>query len=245
MLRTVYDTLDDIPEILREHAKVIDGKHVLDIDGMIPKKDLDEWRTNNRKLKAELDKLKPDFEALQAKYKDVDLDEYTRLKVTPNDIQKQLSEVETRLKAQFATQLAEERKARDAAEAKFHTAQIGNAVAMIAPKVGIYDTAIEDIQARATRLFRMVDGAIVAMKGDEPLYSDKEPSKLLGMEEWAGSLAKDFPHYFKASSGGGAGGGAGGPRYNGAAVIAMSDQKAFLANLEAIATGKVQVDQQA
>ena len=242
MLKSLYDTLDAIPEILREHAQEKDGKFVLDIEGMIQRKDLDEWRTNNRNLKRELDTLKPQLADLQEKYKDIDLEDYARVKAGTGDVQKQIADVEKRLKAQFDTNVAQERSARAAAEAKFHLAQISNAVTLIAPKVGIQDTAIEDVQARAMRTFSMVDGAMVAMKGDEPIYSEKEPAKLLSIEEWAGGLAKDFPHYFKSSSGGGAGGGAGGRRMNGQQVIPMSDQKSFLANLEKIAKGEVHVD---
>ena len=91
----------------------------------------------------------------------------------------------------------------------------------------------------------MIDGKPVPFEGDNPRYSEKEPSKLLGMEEWLGTMMREFPHYAKPSSGGGAVGGIGGRIHNGRMVIPASDSTAFIANLDKIAKGEIEVDMSA
>jgi hypothetical protein len=248
----MYDSQDDAPEPLREHLVEKDGKWILDVEGYVTKDMLNEFRTNNRALNRDKEKLQKDYEALQTehaefqgKYKDIDPDEYKSLKAAPTDIQKQITEVEARLAKKYEGMFAERDAVAKANEMKFHHALISNEVAMAAPKVGIHETALEDLQTRASRVFRVTEGKVVPFQGEDPIYSDREPSRFLSMEEWLGGLSKTYPHYFKSSSGGGANNGLGGQSRNGRNVVAASDSKAFLQNLEKIARGEVEVDMSA
>jgi hypothetical protein len=252
-LKGSFDHPDDAPEFLRDHVVEKEGKWVLDVEGYVSKETLDSFRTNNRQLKNEGDKLKKDLELLhkqftdtETRYAGVDPEEYRAMKAAPTDVQKQIAEAEARLKASYektyGEQFAREQARTKEAEAKFHHALIANEVALAAPGVGVQETALEDLQTRASRVFRVTEGKVVPFRGEDPLYSEKEPSQFLSMKEWLGGLQKEYPHYFKPSAGGGAGGGLGGRSQNGRPVIPASDQRAFIARLEDIASGKVEVD---
>lgn len=255
-LKGIYDSLEDAPEPLREHLVQKDKKFVLDVEGYATKDTLDEFRSNNRNLNRERDQLKKDIETMQAqlaevqtRYKDVDPDEYKSLKAAPTDVQKQIAEAEGRIKhtyeQTYGARFAEFEARAKEAEQKLNTEKIKAEVAKWAPKVGVEDTAIDDVQRRAIEVFQILDGTPVPMQGTEPRYSEKSPSKYMDPEEWITTLIPTHPHYFKPSSGGGTSGGVGGRSMNGRPMVAASDSKAFLANLEQIATGKIEVDMNA
>ena len=92
--------------------------------------------------------------------------------------------------------------------------------------------------ARREKLGGGEDGSVVAMKGDEPVYSNKKPSEALTPAEWATDmLPEQAPHLFPPSGGGGAHhqGGPGGRKIDNDAVT-------FGKNIEDIAAGKVTVN---
>ena len=68
-LQATVTEIDSVPEALRSAYVEKDGTYHLDVDGMVDKAKLDDFRSNNVKL------LK-DIETLQGKYKDVDVDQY-------------------------------------------------------------------------------------------------------------------------------------------------------------------------
>jgi hypothetical protein len=247
-LKGMYDRPDDIPEYLREHATEQNGRWVLEVEGYASKPIIDEMRQNNRVMRTENDTLKKDLETIRAqfgewqtRYKDIDPDEYKILKAAPTDVQKEIAAAEKRWHAKFDEELGKERKLREAAELRTQQEQIGNEIAKYAPKAGAEESAIEDIQRRAIGVFKIIDGKPVAFDGENPRYSEKEPSKLLPITEWVDKTLMDYPHYAKRSSGAGAGGGF--PRgLNGHQVIPASDNRAFIQNLERIAKGEVEVD---
>jgi hypothetical protein len=248
-LKGSFDRQEDVPEFLREHAVEHDGRWVLEVEGFASKPIIDEMRASNRTMKTENDTLKKDLDVLktqftdvQTRYKDVDLDEYKLLKAAPTDVQKEIAAAEKRWQAKLEEQVGEERKRREVAEQRYQQEQIGNEVAKYLPKVGAWESALDDLKGHAIKTFKMIDGKTVPFDGDTPRYSEKEPSKLLGMEEWLGTMMREYPHYAKPSSGGGAAGGIGGRIHNGRMVIPGSDSKAFIANLEKIAKGEVEVD---
>jgi hypothetical protein len=114
-----------------------------------------------------------------------------------------------------------------------------NALRDAASKAGVDERAVPDFLARGMQVFTLKDGDVVAMRGDQPLFSRRKPGESLSPEEWANDLAVDAPHLFRPSKGGGAPGGAGAPkrRYIGA------DPLEFGSNLDAIAKGDVIVQQ--
>lgn len=236
-IRGIFETVDEAPEPLREHLREVGGKFVLEVEGYVPKTALDEFRTNNRTLKKQTDELSAKINEYETRFKDVDPDEYKTLKTAQPDVQKQIADIETRLQKKYDAQFDQERQARQVAEDRFHQELIGNEVSVAMPKVGAHETAYRELKGLAASMCKIVDGKPVPHRGEEPLYSDKEPTRFMNMEELLTTFIKENPHCFKTSSGSGA------TTSNGirnSRVIAANDSRAALDNLEAIATGKME-----
>lgn len=240
-LKGEFTTTDEAPEFLREHLREVEGRYVVDIEGYVPKKTLDEFRSNNRALKKQTDDLAAKLADYDTRFKDVDPEEYRTLKTSQPDTQKQIADIEARLQKKYDTQFEQERQARKAAEDRFHQELIGNEVSLALPKIGAYDTAYEELKTRATRVCKIVDGKPVPHRGEEPLYSEKEPTKYMPMAELLASFRPDIPHCFKTSNGAGTPGGLSQGSGN-SRIIAAGDAKGFLDNVEAIAKGKMDVE---
>lgn len=56
-LKARYDSLEDVPEDVRQYYVESDGAYELDVDGVVPKAKLDEFRDNNIRLKKELERM--------------------------------------------------------------------------------------------------------------------------------------------------------------------------------------------
>jgi hypothetical protein len=252
-LKAIYESIDDVLEPLREHVVEKDGKFVLDVDGYVAKDTLNQFRTNNRVLNREKEQLQKDLEMaqaqlteVQAKYKDIDLDEYKTLKDAPTDIQRQLAESEARLKMtydkNYGERIAQLEADNKAKEQKFQMEKIKSEVARLGPGLGVKTTSIHNLQRDAAEVFAIIDDQPVPLHKGEPLYSEKSPSRFMDMAEWIPTQVPVNPDYFESSSGGGANGGLGGVSRNGHRVIPASDSRAILNNLEAVASGKMEVD---
>lgn len=101
--------------------------------------------------------------------------------------------------------------------------------------------ALEDVLARGSRVFRFdpESGKAIAMDGEKPLFD--KAGEPLSFKAWADQLREAAPHLFDETkkSGTSSPGGGGGPTPPG--TVAKGDQKAFGANLDDIAAGKVKV----
>jgi len=109
---TLYtDSLDSIPESLHSFYQKQDDGYKLNVKNVVPSAKLDEFRTNNRKLNAELEEMRK-----QMSY--VDMDEYNRLKdqyskektkgsIPETDVEQTLAKRTAEMKADFEKKLAE------------------------------------------------------------------------------------------------------------------------------------------
>lgn len=206
MLKYIYESEDEIPEGLKEHYTEDGGKFVLQCEGAVPKKRLDEFRQTNTELKTRLEafdgidpeeyakmlKERGDWEAGNAKTKE-EIEEQVekRTKALKEEGEKKIAELE----ATTATQ-----------RAKLEKLQIDAAVIDAATEIGLKTTAHDDIVSRARGTWKLdEDGKPVAMDGDEKLYGPGGDP--MSMAEWSAKLAKDAPHLFEENKGGGSGGG--------------------------------------
>ena len=109
-------------------------------------------------------------------------------------------------------------------------------------KAGVDERALSDYVNRGAEIFKVVNGQVVARKGEAPIFSKAKPAELLTPDEFAVELQGEAPHLFKPSRGGGAGGSGGG----GGPVVKKTisaDPMEFGRNLEGIAKGEVTVSQ--
>ena len=145
------------------------------------------------------------------------------------------------LRESLVAETTQERTKRESLEKQLNTLVIDNAVQSAAAKLGVKKTALDDVLNRARSVFRTQDRKAVAFQGENPVYA-KDGVHLLGIEEWLSALPATASHLFEESAGGGAKGGTPGkPAIAGPGSVARGDNQAFLANLDAIAKGKVRV----
>lgn len=228
-------SLDAIPEPQRALYKPTgDGKFVIDVDGVAPAADLAaaavklaEFRENNSKLLKALGAAGIEDglaraaaiagidAARLAKLKDVDPDEYARLKASAAKLtEKGLGDPESadaKLKAlveqqlePVRKQLEAEQKARAEAQAKASDALFVGTVGEEFVRAGGQPGAREFMAMEARKVFRVEGDKVVANEGH---YSAVKAGEPLTLSEWLAAQAKANPWAFKESTGGGATGG--------------------------------------
>jgi len=205
---TLYtDTLDSVPESLHSFYEKQDDGYKLNVKNAVPSAKLDEFRTNNRKLNAELEDLRK-----QMSY--VDMDEYNRLKeqyskekakgsIPETDVEQTLSKRTAEMKAEYEKKLAEITENYTKTNQKLSTVLIDNQVQSSAAKHNVKQSAFEDVLLRAKNTFTLQDGVAVAKdsKGEIIYNSEGEP---LTIDQWISKLSKSATHLFEESTGAGA-----------------------------------------
>ncbi|MEQ8308024.1 MAG: hypothetical protein RIA09_15815 [Hoeflea sp.] len=233
-----FDTLDAIPEGLREGAKEVDGKVIINV---VPKAKLDEFRDTNIALSAERDTLKQtaatlqeivgeDPEAFQASLEEM---RQTTQQVKDGKL-KGTDAIETEVNSRVSSMKGDyERRLQEAgqetkawkekamtADQKFRQSQIDRAVtnAVLADDSGAQPQALTDILTRAYKTFVVEDdGKLVAKDGEATIYGSDGASPMTP-KEWLEKLRDEAPYFFKQSNGGGAGGAGEGKLPNGMAA---------------------------
>lgn len=221
-----FDTLDAIPEGLREGAKEVDGKIVINV---VPKVKLDEFRDTNIALSAERDDLKRAAASLQAivgEDPDAFAQQLEEMRQTTQQVKdgklKGTDAIEQEVNSRVSSMKGDyERRLQEAgqeakawkdkavsADQKFRQSQIDRAVtnAVLAEDSGAQPQALMDILTRAYKTFVVEDdGKLVARDGEATIYGADGASPMTP-KEWLEKLREEAPYFFKSSTGGGAGG---------------------------------------
>lgn len=257
-LKTVVDTLEGMPdELAAEYTAGDDGKFYLTIDGaprgFTPNADvaenntkLEEFRTNNRTLNAELEaerkKLEP-FDGLDPVAARKALEAGADLKAKgiskADDLEALLERATEKAIAPLRTQvetLTADNTGKAEALAK---SELTKALTAAANEAHVEPRALDDFISRGEKVFSFRDGNVVALdESGAPRYNPEAPAERLTPAGWASNLTSTAAHLFKPSSGGGGGGG-GGPLP--AAKTIPNDPLDIGKNAEAIAKGEARV----
>lgn len=250
-----FKTLDPAVQDLYTES---DGTYALQVDGMRPSSDVNEFRTNNINLKQQNEVLSEKL----ASFDGIDPTKFKEMsaQLTEAGDQKLLNEgkidelVETQtnrrvetLNREYDNKLTALGSAKETAEKEksdlineLSAIKVNAALTDAALKIGIQTSAIPDFLARGREIFKYSDNKITAVDSSGNIKYDKDGKDELGIDEWSGSLFEEAPHFFKSSSGGGANGGSQG-RLN---QVDASDQKAINNNWQEIASGKVTINPQ-
>jgi hypothetical protein len=208
-LKLKVKNLDDIPEATRTLYKEADDKDgfVLDVEGVVPKGQMDEFRRVNLDLRKELEA-----------FKDVDPEEYKALKSKLAEIENKDEKVKQQTKDEMQRQLdaLNKKAAKDADDLKaiigqrdqmIQTLMIDKEVSLQANEVGVRSEALIDVIQRAKNVFKLQNGVVVAYKPDGDKWYSDSTGEILKISEWFKVLLKDAPHLFKDSKGTGSTGG--------------------------------------
>lgn len=212
-------SLEEVAEGLRSEYELKDGKFVLKVEGDIPtviaaNAKVVEFRDKNIALLKEVDQLRP----VVAKFEGIDPDEAknaiekvktlgkkgiadaddfdAKVRLTVDELVKPLRD---QVAASAAETLAERKRADDF----LLSSTIGDKFG----KVGGRAKAVDQVVSLARENFEVKDGKVAAKTGK---FSAEKPGDPLPVEEWLGTVAKDYDFLFEPSGGGGARPGTGG-----------------------------------
>jgi hypothetical protein len=201
-LKSVVDTLDGVPEPARELYAEKDGKFHLQIDGMVPKARLDEFRQNNIDLQKKfeafdgIDPVKARELAVQAaKIREGEL-------IAAGKVDELLSERTNAMRQEYDAKLQAEQAARAATSRQLDAYLIDGGIQAAALKAGVKPSAMEDVLLRGRQVFRVEEGKVVAKAGDKEIFGKSGEALTFG--EWLVDLQKPAAHLFEPSQGTGA-----------------------------------------
>lgn len=224
----IYDSLESVPDGLREGAKANDaGKVVVKV---VLQNKLDEFRDTNIRVSKERD----EFAQALGKAKEIlgteDFDAAAQQLAGLRDTAKKVADgalVENKgleeALAERTTKMRDEMQAeiqRNAQEAKqwrdkqvqtdmkLRRTYIDRAITdvVLDETSGVHPKALADILGRAYNTFAVGDdGQLTAKRGDAVLYGS-DGATAMSPKEWIGTLKDEAPYFFKGSNGGGSSG---------------------------------------
>lgn len=191
-----------------------DKKYYLNVEGVVQKEKLDEFRTNNINLTNELTKFKADFKGIDPKefhrLHKLELDGKFSGK-TNEEIDKTIQERVGTMRAELEEQINGLTKANETQASQLNVLLVDNVVRDAANKGGVTGPAVDDILLRAKSVFKLVEGRPVPHDTNGNVIYGNDGTSPLSVVAWVTSLKKSAPHLFPQSQGGGATGGRTGP----------------------------------
>ncbi len=223
-VKITKEEFDKLPEPVRAEYTEKDGVFTLNVEGAIPstevlelKTKLAEFRDNNIELSRKVNELSP----LMEKFKDVDPEEYRRLKNLEADAKKKGTPMKPDEIADFikhsiadATKplhesLANERKAREIAQQQADEAAFRELLTGEATKAKVRPNSVRHVLREAHDVFELKHGRLVAKEGQK---HPSEPLRELTPDVWFEHLSTTDENLFEGSGGGGADPAPGGDR---------------------------------
>jgi hypothetical protein len=215
-LKYKFKSKDEIPAEVLAHYVERDGAWMLDIDGVVDKSKLDEFRANNVGLMKQLEEQRKRFEGIDPEQVKALMEEKRKLEeaqaMKDGQVDKLLDSRVRSFKAELEKQISALASERDSLGARLMEIQINQGVIEAANKRGLRRTAIPDITARARNVFKLVNGVPTALDADgKTVRYGKDGVTPMTLEEWADAQVQEAPHLFESNAGGGApGSGSGG-----------------------------------
>ena len=215
-LKTILDNLDDVPEALKGEYKEIDGKFVLDLEGIDVHPAVVNLKTAHERTKQKLKTTTTDIDALKARVEglpdDFDADAYEALKATaegkaPAKTDEQILQVRQQLEKKHNTELAKKDERINALTGAVTKATIDDGLSKALDEAGV-DPAFKP---GAMALLKS-KGAVKLVEEDgtfkAQVETDMGPMPLAGyVKDWSGS--DEGKIYVKKPTGGDAPGGNG------------------------------------
>lgn len=188
-----------------------DKKFYLNVEGVVAKEKLEEFRENNINLVKERDtavSTLKNFEGVDpAKYKSlVKMEQDGKLK-TNEEIDKIIGERVGTMKTEYETTIDGLTKTNGIQASQLNVLLVDNVVRDAANKGGVMGAAVDDILLRAKTIFKLVDGKPVPHDDRGNVLYGTDGTTPLTVVGWVGSLKKTAPHLFPTSQGGGSQGG--------------------------------------
>ena len=220
-LKITVDSLDSVPENLRDQYKEVDGKFRLDLDGYEDPAGLksalqserEAAKAANRQVNA-WKALGKTPEEIQALLQHLETDEDAKL-ISAGKLDEVVKKRTERMQADYDKKLQSESESRTKAEgkaAKLAERALQAVLRDAAARAGALPEALDDVVRRGAGTWVLNDeGDVVAMNGDEVMLG-KDGKKPLSPQEWAESIRDSAPYFWPVMRGSGAPGSSGGGR---------------------------------
>lgn len=229
-LQLVVDSLEAVPEALRDQYVEANGKFRLNVDGYEDpaglksalQKEREAAKTYEKQVKAwaALGKSPEDIQELLRKQQEMEEKELVDKKEFDKLFEKRME----RLKSDYEKKLADVAAAAEASDRRAQSFQgrvLDDSIRAAAAKAGLHQHAIDDALLRARSIFTLgEDGHAVQMGEDGRPVLGKDGKSPFTPLEWLDGMKEKAPHWFPATASGG-GAGDGGHRVGG--VSAGSD----------------------
>lgn len=204
-LKSVLDNLDGLSQEIAGLYQLKDGKYHLDVEGLVQKTALDEFRNSNIALNNQLKQ----FTDLGLDVNQIKEAQEAARKVREKELI-EAGDVETLVQERIASltnthkaELETLNKQLGTSNEKLSKLLIDNTVRTYSTKSGVLDTAVDDVLLRARSVFTVENGELVAKDSEgKPLYG--ADGKTLTVDAYVTQLGKTAPHLFKGSTGTGA-----------------------------------------
>lgn len=205
MLKFIVSEKEEFDKLTKEHQGLYEedgaGRWVLQVEGAVPKKQLDDFRATNIELRKKVEAF-GDITAEEAKELKAKKGEFEAGN-DPKKIEELVNGRVADLKKAHETELGNLRTENQTLKQKQAQTIIDAAITEAGTKAGIRAGALPDLLGRARGYFQIgEDGeSIVANDAQgQPIYINGEKASPAG---WVGLMAKDAAHLFEASGGGG------------------------------------------
>lgn len=212
MLKFKVDGLDGLEDTIKPLYVLNeeDKKYYLQVEGVVSKEKLEEFRNNNIELSKKLDAYK---DVDPAKYKDlVKMEADGKFSGKTNEeIDRIIGERVGTMKTEYEKSIEELNKTVGTQAAQLNLLLVDNVVRDAANKGGVTGAAVDDILLRAKSIFKLVEGKPIPHDDRGNVVYGNDGTTPLSVNGWVLGLKKTAPHLFPTSQGGGAPGGRTGP----------------------------------
>lgn len=214
-LKFKFKTKEEIPAESQSLYVERDGAWMLDVDGVVDKARLDEFRASNIALNNQLAEQKKRFDGidpdevrkLAEEKRKLEEAQTLRSATTAGEVERVVENRLKTAKTEWDKQFNAVTSERDSLNARLTGIQIDQGVITVATKKGLRPTAIPDITARARIVFKLVDGAPRAYEADgQTMRVGKDGITPMTLDEWVDQQVADAPHLFESNFGSGASG---------------------------------------
>lgn len=237
MAKLKFSVDGDLPEHLKGLVTPLDDGEGFELDAerLVDLPKLDDFRTNNRQLFSDKERLGTELESTKAKVAELESQlEGGKQKVTQEktDLETRLKDLEEKISAKDKA-LQEERQRADRQKVR---SDIGEALAAS----GVKDGALADALEVATKGWQVDGDALKLYQGEDLVLSKDNAGEPISPQEFAATFLKARPHFLAESSGDG--GSANGLKtVNGKIQIQKDDAVKKGIYAEELSTGKAEL----
>ncbi len=205
-LKLELESLEGVDETVAPlYKETEEGKYVLEVEGLPDTKGLKTALEKERKSVKELRKNLDAFKEVDPeKYQDLLSREAELLKHDPEEVEKLVSQRVEKNNKSWEEKYNALNSALSEKDQRLADLLISDELRKVGTELGVLDgEAMNDFVARGKNVFKLKEGAVVPLNGDEVIYGESgiEP---LTMREFGKKLAETATHLFKSSNGGGA-----------------------------------------